>query len=139
MINIKLPETDIIGCRFPECTGRNGNVEVNRRSKEYFYKLMPGAPKPRLGDFAVLSCQNGFQVGIVTSLNALYDAPDMALAVGFVSADAYEETLSRIEQKKHLHAELMRKKKELESTIALEMYAERSPEFKALLDEYNKL
>lgn len=139
MLNIRLPETDIIGCRFPEVTGRNGEVEVNMRTKEYFYKLLPGMPKPKLGDFVVTSCVNGFQVCVVTTLNALYDHADMAYVVGAVDVEAYKKELERQEQKKRLHAELMRKKKELESTIALEMYAERSPEFKALLDAYNKL
>lgn len=139
MTNIKLPETDIIGCRFPEVTGRNGVVEVNHRTKEYFYKLLPGMAMPKLGDFAVVSCINGFQVCVVTTLNALYDQPDMAYVVGFVDVDFYKETLARQEQKKQLYKELMRKKKELEDTIALEVFAERSPEFKALLDTYNKL
>lgn len=139
MINIKLPETDIIGCRFPEVTGRNGEIEVNNRTKEYFYRLLPGMDKPKIGDFVVTSCVNGFQVCVVTTLNALYDQPDMAYVVGAVDVESYQKELARQEQKKRLHAELMRKKKELESTIALEMYAERSPEFKALLEAYNNL
>ena len=139
MINIKFPETDVIGCRFPEVTGRNGEVEVNMRTKEYYYKLLPGMVKPKPGDFAVVSCQNGFQVCVVTTLDAVAEFPDIAYVVGFVDVEHYKATLERQEQKKRLHAELMRKKKELESTIALEMYAERSPEFKALLDAYNNL
>lgn len=139
MLNIKLPQTDVIGCRFPEVTGRNGEVEVNNRTKEYFYKLLPGMPKPKLGDFVVTSCINGFQVCVVTTIDALFDQPDMAYVVGTVDVAAYRTELARQEQKKRLHAELMRKKKELESTIALEMYAERSPEFKALLEAYNNL
>ena len=139
MINLKLPETDIIGCRFPECTGRNGEVEVNNRTKEYYYKLLPGMMKPKVGDFVVTSCVNGFQVCVVTTLNALYDQPDMAYVVGVVDVEAYKTELARQEQKKRLHTELMRKKKELEDSIALEIYAERSPEFKALLDAYNNL
>ena len=139
MINIKLPETDVIGCRFPECTGRNGEVEVNMRSKEYFYKLLPGMDKPNLNDFVVVSCVNGFQVCVVTTINALSELPEMAYCVGIVDVMPYQAQLGRQAEKKRLHAALMRKKKELESTIALEMYAERSPEFKALLDAYNKL
>ena len=139
MTNIVFPETDIIGCRFPECTGRNGDVEVNPRSKEYFYKLLPGMGKPAVGDFVVVSCQNGFQVCVVTTLNALAEFEDMAYVVGGVDVKAYKAELARQEQKKRLHKELMRKKKELESTIALELFAERCPEFKELLDAYNKL
>lgn len=139
MVNIKFPETDVIGCRFPEVTGRNGEVKVNMNSKEYFYKLLPGMDKPKLGDFVVTSCVNGFQVCVVTTLDSMYDQPDMAYVVGIVDVENYKATLERQEKKKRLHAELMRKKKELESTIALEMYAERSPEFKALLEAYNSL
>lgn len=139
MTNIKFPETDIIGCRFPECTGRNGDVKVNPRSKEYFYKLLPGMQKPTVGDFVVVSCQNGFQVCVVTTVNALTNFEDLAYVVGFVDVHSYRAELERQEQKKRLHTELMKKKKELENTIALEVFAERSPEFKALLDAYNSL
>jgi len=139
MVNIKFPETDVIGCRFPEVTGRNGEVEVNNRTKEYFYKLLPDMPKPKLGDFVVTSCINGFQVCVVTTLDSLYEQSDMAYVVGTVDVEAYKAALARQEEKKRLHKELMRKKKELEDTIALELFAERSPEFKALLDAYNNL
>lgn len=139
MINIQLPETNIVGCRFPEYTGRNGEVEVNPRSKEYYYKLLPGMSKPKIGDFVVTSCTNGFQVCVITTLDALYERDDMAYVVGVVDTAAYKAELERQAQKKRLHAELMRKKKELEETIALDLFAERSPEFKALLEAYNNL
>ena len=139
MINIKFPGTDVIGCRFPECTGRNGEVEVNNRTKEYYYKLLPGIGKPKLGDFVVVSCQNGFQVCVVTTLDAIAEFPDIAYVVGTVDVEAYKNELRRQAEKKRLHAELMRKKKELEDSIALDLFAERSPEFKALLDAYNNL
>lgn len=139
MINIKLPETEVIGCRFPECTGRNGEVEVNNRTKEYFYKLLPNMLKPKVGDFVVVSCANGFQVCVVTSVDALVEFADLAYVVGTVDVEAYKAEIARQEQKKRLYAELLRKKKELENTIALDLFAERSPEFKALLDAYNNL
>ena len=139
MTNIKFPETDIIGCRFPVCTGRNGVIDVNMRSKEYFYKLLPGMNKPKHGDLVVTSCANGFQVCVVTTLDALTDFPDMAYAVGVVDAHMYREELARQEQKKKLHGQLMQKKKELEAMVTLELLAERNPEFKKLLDAYNSL
>lgn len=139
MINIKLPETEVIGCRFPEVTGRNGEVEVNNRTKEYYYKLLPGMPKPSVGDFVVVSCQNGFQVCVVTTIDALTSFEDLAYVVGFVDVEPYKTELARQAEKKRLHAALMAKKKELEATIALDVFAERSPEFKALLDAYKAL
>ena len=139
MTNIKFPETDVIGCRFPEVTGRNGEVEVNNRTKEYFYKLLPNMDKPKVGDFVVVSCQNGFQVCVVTSINAMTGFDDLAYVVGFVDVEPYKYELARQAEKKRLHAALMAKKKELEATIALDVFAERSPEFKALLDAYKAL
>lgn len=139
MVNIKFPETDIIGCRFPECTGRNGEVEVNHRTKEYYYKLLPGMAKPSIGDFVVVSCQNGFQVCVVTSIDAITEYSDLAYVVGTVDVRAYHNELLRQAEKKRLHGELMRKKKELEDTIALDLFAERSPEFKALLEAYKSI
>ena len=139
MTNIKFPETDVVGCRFPEVTGRNGEVTVNNRTKEYFYKLIPGMERPALGDFVVVSCQNGFQVCVVTSINAITGFEDLAYVVGTVDVRPYQRELVRQEEKKRLHTELMRKKKELEDTIALDLFAERSPEFKALLDAYKAL
>lgn len=139
MINIKLPETNVIGCRFPEVTGRNGEVEVNNRTKEYYYKLLPDMDKPKVGDFVVVSCSNGFQVCIVTTVNAMTNFEDLAYVVGTVDVDAYKNELARQAEKKRLHTALMQKKKELEDTIALDVFAERSPEFKALLDAYKAL
>lgn len=133
------PETDIIGCRFPTVTGRNGEIEVDKTSKEYFYKLLPGMNKPRCGDFVVVSCQNGFQVCVVTTLNATSRFDDMAYAVGTVNVRAYMEELERQKRKKALHAALLQKKKELEEAVTWDMLAERSPEFKSLLDAYRNL
>ena len=38
--------------------------------------------------------------------------------------------------KKLLHTKLMAKKKELEESVTLDLLAEKSPEFKAILDAY---
>ena len=132
----KFPETDVVGCRFPVISGRNSEVEVDPKSKEYFYKLLPGQPKPKLGDFVVTACVNGFQVCVVTTLNAMTSFKDVAYVVGTVDVAAYREELHRQEMKKRLHAELMAKKKELEESVTLDLLAEKSPEFKAILDAY---
>ena len=132
----KFPETDVVGCRFPVIGGRNSEVEVDPKSKEYFYKLLPGQPKPKLGDFVVTACVNGFQVCVVTTLNAMTSFKDIAYVVGTVDGAAYREELHRQEMKKRLHAELMAKKKELEESVTLDLLAEKSPEFKAILDAY---
>ena len=123
----KFPETDVVGCRFPVIGGRNSDVVIDPESKEYFYKLLPGQPKPKLGDFVVTAC---------VTLNAMTSFQAIAYVVGTVDVAAYREELHRQEMKKRLHAQLMAKKKELEESVTLDLLAEKSPEFKAILDAY---
>ena len=143
MINVKFPETNFVGCRFPQVTGRNGELVVDGRSKEYIYRLLPGTTRPNIGDMCVVSCSKGFQVAIVTSLDKSipsdWDVNDMSNIVGFVDYQFYAHTLENKKKREALRQELMRKKKEMDEQFALELYAEKSPEFKELLDQYNSL
>lgn len=140
MVNIKFPETDVIGCRFPISSGkRNEEVRVDKTSKEYFYKLLPGQPKPSIGDMVVVACVHGFRACVVTTLDAMAHFEDMAYVVGVVDISAYRDTLRRQELREHLYAQLMQKKKDLEELITLDLLAEKSPEFKELLDKYRSL
>ena len=139
-MTLEFPKTDLIGCKFPQVTGRNGQVEVLPTSKEYTYRLLPGQPAPKLGDFVVTSCANGFQVCVVTTLNVPTTTyKDVAYVVGVVDVEVYQETLRKAEMKKELHRQLLAKKKELEDLVTFELLAEKSPEFKALLEAYQKL
>lgn len=63
----------------------------------------------------------------------------MSYVIGTVSLDAFKEFMEKKEQKKALWAALQKKKKELEDTIALEVFAEKSPEFKELLEAYKSI
>ena len=143
MINVKFPETEFVGCRFPEVTGRNGEVNLNSRSKEYIYQILPGMEHLSVGTMVVVACSNGFQVAIVTSVDksipADWKKEDVAYVVGTVDYNAYTELLDKQKMKAELKRELMRKKKELDEQFALELYADKSPEFKELLDQYNSL
>lgn len=139
-MTFEFPKTDLVGCKFPTCTGRNGQVEVLASSKEYIYRLLPDQPTPKIGDFVVTSCVNGFQVCVVTSLNVPTSTyKDVAYVVGVVDVAAYQENLRKAEMKKELHKQLMTKKKELEDLVTFELLAEKSPEFKALLEAYQNL
>lgn len=139
MTNFKFSETDVIGCRFPTVVGRNSEVKVDPKSKEYYYKLLPGQPKPALGDFVVTACVNGFQVCVVTTLDAITSYKDLAYVVGTVDVSAYREALERKAAAKAAYAQLMKKKKELEESVTLDLLAEKSPEFAALLKNYREL
>lgn len=139
-LHVEFPKTDLIGCRFPEETGRNGEIKVCPTSKEYTYRLLSDQPTPKIGDLVVTSCVNGFQVCVVTTLNvttAKYK--DVAYVVGVVDAEAYTTQLRKAELKVQLHQQLMEKKKELDEQVLFDLLAEKSPEFAALLKAYRSL
>lgn len=142
-MTIKFPETDLIACRFPEMTGRNGELAVNNKSKEYIYRLLPGMSRPKVGDMCVVSCSTGFQVAVVSSLDETvpsgFRAESMAYVVGFVDYHFYQECLEQKKKKGLIKEQLIKLKRELDDQFALEFYAEKSPEFKELLDQYNSL
>ena len=139
-MTFEFPKTSLIGCRFPECTGRNGEVKTNPLSKEYTYKLLPDQPQPKLGDLVVTSCVNGFQVCVVTSLNVpTTKFKDVAYVVGTVDVEAYQKMLQKAAFKEQLHSQLMDMKKELDEQVLFELLAAKSPEFKAVLEAYNNL
>ena len=146
MSNFMFPETDLIGCKYlPKVEGsvRNKLPEIPTFAKEYTYRLLPGATKPKVGDFAVVANSTGLGVCVVTTLNKTtpdsFDPDTMSYVIGTVSPDAFKEFMEKKEQKKALWAALQKKKKELEDTIALEVFAERSPEFKELLEAYKSI
>lgn len=139
-MTLDFPKTNLIGCRFPECTGRNGTVKTNPRSKEYIFKLMPGQEQPKLGDMVVTSCVNGFQVCVVTTLNVpTTKFKDVAYVVGVVDVEAYQQMRQKAELKEQLHQQLLDMKKELDELVLFELLAEKSAEFKALFEAYNNL
>lgn len=138
-MNITFPTTEFISCVFPKPTAqRNAPIETAVTAKSYTYKLLPGMDKPKVGDLAVVACATGLQVAVVKSLNAIpyQDSKDASYVVGFVDPQAYRQTLDKEAERKKLYATLMAKKKELDKTLAFEVYAEKDPEFKELLDLY---
>ena len=136
------PETDFVGCKFPTIEGRNSNVRISPDSKTYFYRLIPGQPKPKIGDFVVTACVNGFQVCVVTELNAQVPVSrqkGLACGVGILDTEPYTVYLEKQARKAELMSQMLMKKKELEDLVTFDLLAEKSPEFKALLDQYKQL
>lgn len=141
MTNINFPETDVVGCKFISASGvRNQKLVVSRNSKEYYYKLLPGMEKPKIGDIAVVACINGIQAVSVTSVDCMcnFDG-EMAYVVGLCDPTAYTEFLLNQQKKEILAKQLEAMKKELEESVTLDLLAEKSPEFKALLEAYRAL
>ena len=142
-MNVQFPETNYVACKFPKCTGRNGELQLDPTSKSYTYELLPGMPRPSVGDAVVTSCVNGFQVCIVTEINVTvpksWQGKDLARVVDIIDLTAYQECLDRQVRKEALHAELLKMKKAMDEQFALEMYAEKDPRFKELLEAYRSL
>lgn len=141
-MNVEFPKTEYIGCVFPKSVyERNAKIETASTAKVYTYKLLPGMETPKVGDLAVVACSNGIQVAVVKTLNAIpyNNGKDAALVIGFVDPGAYHSELQKAEDRKQLHHALMAMKKKLDEDMALEIYADRSPEFKKLLEAYNAL
>ena len=138
---IEFPKTDLIGCKYPENTGRNGELIVATGAKEYVYRVLPGMEEINIGDMVVVSSSSGFGVCIVTALDKTLppSIKEVAYVVGKVDFQKYQEILEAKKRKELLRTQLMKKKKELDEKFALDLYAEKDPEFKAMLEAYNSL
>lgn len=146
MSTFTFPETDLIGCKYSDrdlscAIGRNTLPKLNPQSREYIYRLLPGATKPQVGDFAVVANVNGINVCVVTTINAMssYKLEDMAYVIGTVSPAAFKDEIQKEQTKKLLKAKIDKRKKELEELVTLDLLAEKCPDFKELLDAYKAL
>ena len=135
-----MSESNIIGCRLPTTVSkRNARIKVDERSEECYFRLLPGQLKPQIGNLAIVASANGFEVYIVTSLNAVTSRKNFSYVVGFVNTEMYNKELDQLDLKNKLYKQLMEKKKELGESAIFELLAEKNPEFKELLDAYKFL
>lgn len=135
-MKIEFTETRIIGGKYLSNTGRNGDIVEVPIGKEYFYKLLPGMNKPKIGDLMVVSSNAGFGVVKVTTVDAKSKLDGHAYCVGTVDPTMYITELQKEKKRKELKSILDKKSKELMDIAAWEMIADRSPEFKELLEQY---
>lgn len=153
--NVKFPETDLVECVFSlranNTLGKvdtydefDHSVETNRL-KRYVYKVPASyadvhGRKPAVGDFVVVHCQTGYQIAEVVSINCF--AADsihrrgIAPVVCPVSLDCYWNEIERQRLVQSLKIKLDEEKKRLEALVTYDLLAEKSPEFKKLLDAY---
>ena len=126
-----MSESNIIGCRLPTTVlKRNARIKVNEGSGEYYFRLLPGQPKPQIGNLAIVASVNGLEVYIVTSLNVVTSCKDFSYVIGFVNTEMYNKELDQLDLKNKLYKQLMEKKKELGESVIFELLAEKNPEFK---------
>lgn len=154
MINIKFPETNLVKCIFSYRA--SNNVDCGRYGvwDQYDHHLSPGSLKRyvyrvpeslqgklKVGDTVLVHCQTGFQICEVAELNATSAMSDVKLApvVCKVDMSLYAQEVDRAEKLKTLRDAIDKKKKQLESMITYELIAEKSPEFKEMLEGYKAL
>lgn len=142
--------TDVVRCRFslktssnadPESYDEYGRFERAYTLKEYIFRLTPGCTV-NVGDIVVVYCSTGYQVCEVSEINAIVTEEarrKLAYVVSVVDMHGYMLTLDQEKQKDRLRRQIDNVRKEIEAETMYEMLAEKSPEFKQLLDQYKEL
>lgn len=153
MLNVKLPETPYVECIYglKTNTGRYESEErydeydrvINKnRLKRYVYKLpneLIGNVK--VGEYVCVHCANGYHVCEVVTVNAITGFDDAGIEPVLCKVDisGYIEHIEKKKQQQLIKAALNTRKKELEATMAYEIFAERDPSFAQLLAQYKEL
>ena len=88
-----------------------------------------------------MHCQTGYQVCEVVNINALsvFETKSFAPVVCKVDLGTFIEEIEKAKQLKAMKAAIDREKKRLESMVTYELIAEKSPEFKAMLEQFKAM
>lgn len=94
-----------------------------------------------VGDAVLVHCQTGYQICEVVATNALsdFEVKTFAPVVCKVDLGTYIEEIERARQLKAMKAAIDREKKRLESMVTYELIAEKSPEFRAMLEQFKAM
>lgn len=150
-MNIRFPETDVVACVFslrsndgaaaPTQFDERGVLleSAKRKAKEYHYRVpeyLKGQLEP--GDFVVVYCQTGYQLGQVTKINefSAVESSKLASVVAKFSLTDYFIDLNRQETLKAMKAALVKERKRLEEQVTWDLIASKSPEFKEMLEVF---
>ena len=159
MLNVKFPETPYVECIYGLRTNREYSVKtrcctdeehydeygrvVNKsRLKRYVYKLPDElVGNIKVGDYVCVHCANGYNVCEVATVNAITNFDDAGIEPVLCKVDisGYIERIEKKKQQQMIKAALDARKKELEATMAYEMFAERDQSFAQLLAQYKEL
>lgn len=153
MTTFKFPETNLVRCVFSLRTNREypstlydefDHVDDSARHdlKSYTYRV-PEHLKGQLkmGDFVVVHCATGYQLCEVTQVNVTspHDEETFAPVVCRVDLQSYFDEVNKMMELAKVTKQLEEQKKKLEALVTYELLADKSPEFKALLDRYKEL
>lgn len=93
----------------------------------------------QVGDAVIVFCATGFQLCEVAAINVMRSSDGLRPVVAKVDMSPYFEEKKRQHKITLLRDKLQKEKKRLESMVTYELLADKSPEFKELLDEFKSL
>lgn len=153
MTNIKFPKTDLVQCVFSFRSSNTQHISFDswdeydhhrdaKRLKAYTYRVPEHLQgQITVGDAVLVHCQTGYQICEVVSINALsdFETKSFAPVVCKVDLGTYIGEVEKAKQLKAMKAAIDREKKRLESMVTYELIAERSPEFKVMLEQFKAM
>ena len=127
-------------------TGYKQVAEIIQMGKPYYYAIYDDGRKYYPGDKVIVS---GAASEMVQTINEIIDLEEAANRMGnknitaeivaYVDMSAYEERVEKRKAAEKLKKVMDKIIKEMDENSKYEMYAERNPELKEMLDTYKKL
>lgn len=127
-------------------TGYKQVAEIIQMGKPYYYAIYDDGRKYYPGDKVIVS---GTASGTVHMIKDIIDPEEAANRMGnknitaevvaYVDTSAYEERVEKRKEAAELKKKMDQVIKQMDENNKYEMYAERNPELKAMLDTYKQL
>ena len=127
-------------------TGYKQVAEIIQMGKPYYYAIYADGRKYYPGDSVIVS---GAASGMVQKIGEIIDPEEAAKRMGnksitaeviaYVDTSAYEERVAKRKEATELKKKMDQVIKQMDESNKYEMYAERNPELKEMLDAYKKL
>lgn len=127
-------------------TGYKQVAEIIQTGKPYYYAIYDDGRKYYPGDKVLVS---GVASGVVHTISEIIDADEAdrrmgnksitAEVIAYVDTTAYEERVAKRKEATELRKKMDQVIKEMDESNKYEMYAERNPELKEMLETYKKL
>lgn len=127
-------------------TGYKQVAEIIQMGKPYYYAIYDDGRKYCPGDKVIVS---GAANGIIQTIEKIID-PETAVnrmgnknitaeVIAYVDTSAYEERVAKRKEVEKLKKKMDQVIKQMEENNKYEMYAERNPELKEMLNTYKEL
>lgn len=127
-------------------TGYKQVAEIIQMGKPYYYAIYDDGRKYYPGDKVIVS---GAASGMVQKIEEIVDPEEAAKRMGnksitaeviaYVDTSAYEERVAKRKEATELKKKMDQVIKQMDESNKYEMYAERNPELKDMLETYKKL